>query len=246
VRVVGRVGAEAVEKLLHPGLLVLGEHGVHLPLPADGRLVGVGLGGRAERAEAVGREDTGAVGEQPRQLVGRPVLEVGEVTSVLGAEQVWPAGGAVQQRAAREHGERGAVLGVGEDVAQVGEGVTGRGQRGHPHPRADRDRVAVPDRRPLEGDAVVRVHVVRRSGGPGEGQASGQVVVVDVGLEDVGHRDPVALEQREHPVDVALRIDDERELAVVDDVAPIAERGSLDRQHLDTVHAAHLAIPLWV
>ncbi len=246
VRVVGRVGAEAVEEFLHPGLFVLGENGVRLPLPADGRLVGVRLGGGAERAEAVSGEDTGAVGEQPRQLVGRLVLEAGEVAGVLGAEQVGPAGGAVQQRTAGEHGEGGAVLGVGQGVAQMGEGVAGRGQRGHLHPWADQHCVAVPDRGALEGDVVVRVDVVGRPGGPREGQSAGQVVVVDVGLEDVGRLDPVVVEQGEYPVDVALRIDDESDLAVMDDVAPVAERGGLDGQHLDTVHVAHLAIPLWV
>ena len=115
-----------------------------------------------------------------------------------------------------------------ERVAEVGEGVAGRGQRGDPHPVADRDGLAVADRGALEGDVVVLVDEVRRAGAAGERQPAGDVVVVDVGLEDVGEPDAVLLEQVQHPVDVALRVDHEGDLAVVDEVAAVAQRRGVD------------------
>ena len=95
---------------------------------------------------------------------------------------------------------------------------------------------------PLEGDLVGRVHVVRRAGAPGQCQPAGHVVVVDVGLEDVGEPDVVFLEQVQHPVDVALRVDHERDLAVVDEVAAVAQGGRLDRDDGEVV-AAHRSPP---
>ena len=91
------------------------------------------------------------------------------------------------------------------------------------------DHVAVGDRVPVERHRVGGVHVVGRAGRAGQGQAAGDVVVVDVGLEHVGHRDPAAGGQREHPVDVALRVHHERDRAVGDQVAPVAQRRRLDR-----------------
>ena len=105
VGVVRRPGAEPGEQLVDVGLLVLGEDGVGPLLPADGRGGRVGLGGGAERAEAVGRVDLGVVGQELGEPVRRRVLVVHEVVGVLGAEQVGPAGGAVEQRAAGEDGD---------------------------------------------------------------------------------------------------------------------------------------------
>ena len=51
---------------------------------------------------------------------------------------------------------------------------------------------------------------------------------MDVGLEDVGEADAVLVEQGQHPVDVALRVDHEGDLAVVHEVAAVAERRGLD------------------
>ena len=101
--VVGRPRAEAGEQLVDVGLLVLGQDRVGLLLLPDGRGGGLGLGGRAERAEAVGREDLGLVGQQVGEPVGRGVLVADQRVGVLVPEQVGAAGGAVQQRAAGEH-----------------------------------------------------------------------------------------------------------------------------------------------
>ena len=58
-----------------------------------------------------------------------------------------------------------------------------------PAATADLDDVAVADRDPLVGHRVGGVDVVRRAGRPRQRQAAGDVVVVDVGLEDVGDPD---------------------------------------------------------
>ena len=71
-------------------------------------------------------------------------------------------------------------------------------------------------------DVVGGVDEVRGTGGLRQGEPAGDVVVVDVGLEDVGEPDAVLVEQAQHPVDVALRVDHERDLAVVDEVAAVA------------------------
>ena len=92
-----------------------------------------------------------------------------------------------------------------------------------PHPVPDLDGLAVRDRGALEGDLVGGIDEVRRTGAPGQGEAAGDVVVVDVGLEDVGQPDLVLGQQVEDPVDVALRVDHERDLAVVDEVAAVTQ-----------------------
>src|SRR5690606_25470721 len=63
---------------------------------------------------------------------------------------------------------------------------------------------------------------------PRELEPAGDVVVVDVGLEDVGQRDAEVVEKVDDAVDVALRVDDGRDLAVGDEVAAVAEGGGLD------------------
>ncbi len=66
-----------------------------------------------------------------------------------------------------------------------------------------------------------------------EREATGDVVVVDVGLGDVGDAHPELVDQGEDPVDVALRVDDEGDLAVVGEVAAVAEAGGGDRADVD-------------
>ena len=63
---------------------------------------GLGLGGRAETAEPVGRVHPGGVGQVGGQAVGRGVLVADQIVGVVRAEQVGPAHRAVQQRAAGE------------------------------------------------------------------------------------------------------------------------------------------------
>ena len=98
-------------------------------------VVGVGLGGGAEGAEAVGGEDLRLVGQQLGEPVGRGVLVADQGVGVLGPEEVGPTGGAVQQRTAGEHADVLVAGGrVDERVGEVGERVAGGRQRGHAHP----------------------------------------------------------------------------------------------------------------
>jgi hypothetical protein len=59
--------------------------------------------------------------------------------------------------------------------------------------------------------------------------AAGDVVVVDVGLEDVRDRDVRLRGELEHAVDVALGVDDDRDPPVVGEVAAVTEGGRVDR-----------------
>ena len=190
VGVVGRERAETVEELADVGLLVLGQHGVGLLLLPDRGLGRVGLGRGAERAEAVGGEHLCRVGQEVGQSVGRGVLVADQRVGVLLTEQVRPAGGAVQQRTTGEHTDRAVAacggVRVGQGVGEVRKGVTRRRQRRQSHPVADSDSVAVTDWGAFEGNLVLSVDVVGRVGALGQGETTGDVVVVDVGLEDVG------------------------------------------------------------
>ena len=229
--VVGRVVVQAGQHPRHVRVGVERERGVVAPLLADRGAVRAGRGGagRAEAAEPVGGIDHGLGGQFRRQSPERPALRRRENGRVLGAEQVGPPGRPVQQRAAGEHRDhlaRGRVL---KRVSQMCERVPGGGEHPDPHRPPDRHHVAVDDRGPVERHRVGCVHVIGRAGGAGQGQAAGDVVVVDVGLEHVGHRDPAVGGQGEYPVDVALRVDHERGRAVGDQIAPVAQRRRLDR-----------------
>jgi len=111
----------------------------------------------------------------------------------------------------------------------VSESVPWSVDGAHPHPIADLDDLAVTDRCAVEGDLVVGVDQVRRSRGPCQRDATGDVVVVDVGLEDMSQPNAVVPDDLQDAVDVALRVDDERHLAVVDEIAAVAERRCFDR-----------------
>ena len=178
----------------------------------------------------MGREDRGVVGQRVGELAGRGVLVTDQRVGVVGAEEVGTAGGAVQQRAAGEHAHRRLARAgaLGERVGEVGEGVTGGGERPNAHPLTDLDDVAVADRGALERDLVLGVDVVRRTRRLREREPAGDVVVVDVGLEDVREPHPVGLEHVEHPVDVALGVDHEGDPPVVDEVAAVTQGGGLD------------------
>ena len=116
-----------------------------------------------------------------------------------------------------------------QHVGQVGVGVAGGGQHPHPQRRADVDDVAVPHPGPLVGHRVVGVHVIRGAGRAGQRQPAGDIVVVDVGFEDVGDPNAGRGGQVQDPVDVALRVDHEGDPPVVDQVAAVAQRRRLDR-----------------
>jgi len=99
--------------------------------------------------------------------------------------------------------------------------------------------MAVADRHPFEGDPVGGVDVVGTAGGAGQREPAGDVVVVQVRLEDVGDPHVTLASQHQYPVDVPLRVYHEGDLAVGDQVAPVAERRSVDLDYLD-----HLDHPL--
>jgi hypothetical protein len=123
----------------------------------------------------------------------------------------------------------------------VGEGVAGGGQRPHPQGVADLDGVAVGDRRPVEADRVGGVDQVRRAGGGGQRRPPGEVVVVDVRLGDVGDAQSVVRGQRGDPVGVPLRVDDQGNRLVMDQVAAVTEGGRLDPGHF--CHGPYLPPP---
>ena len=230
VGVVGRPGAETGQQLLDVGLLVLGQDRVGLLLAADGRRRRVRLGGRAERAEAVRREHLGLVREQVGQPVSRGVLVAHERVGVLVPEEVGTTGGAVQQRPAGKHADVlvAVCCGFAEQVGEVGERVAGGCQRGDAHPSTHLDDLSIRYGGSEEGHVVLAIDEVLSTGALREREATGDVVVVDVGLEDVGEPDPVLLEQGEDPVDVALGVDHERDLTVVNEVGPVTQRRGLD------------------
>ena len=196
-------------------------------LLADGGVGDVGLGGGAEAAEPVGREHLGGI----RQLGGQPVrggvLGVDQVMGVLVPEQIGSTGRAVEQGSAGEHRHR--LTAGGQGVGEVAERVPGCGQGPHHHRRAHGHVLIVGDRGPVVGDLVGGVDEVRGAGALGQGQAAGDVVVVDVGLEHVADPHAFGGGQVEDAVDVALRVDHERHLPVVDEVAAVAQGRGLDR-----------------
>ena len=104
---------------------------------------------------------------------------------------------------------------------------------GDPQRRAHLDHVTVTHRDPLVGHPVGGVDVVRRAGRPCQRQAAGDVVVVQVGLEDVGDPHPRPLRQGEHPVDVTLRVDHQGDLTVMGQVAAVAQGRGVDRDDGD-------------
>ena len=228
VCVVGGVGVESGERLGDPRLLVLGQGRVHQLLLTDGGGGRVARGpGGAERAEPVGGKDLGLLGELVGEAVRGGELVVDQVVGVVVPEQVRAAGGPEQQGAAGEDGDllAGELEGVGQvgvRVARCRDGADAQ-QVGCLH------HVTVPDRGALEGDLVLAVHVVCRAGRRGQGQAARDVVVVDVGLEDVSDSYALAPGEVEDAVDVALRVDDDRDLPVVGEVGAVAEGGGVDR-----------------
>ena len=114
--------------------------------------------------------------------------------------------------------------------------MAGGCQRGDAHPSTHLDDLPVRHGGAVEGHVVLAVDEVLGTGALREREAAGDVVVVDVGLEDVRQAYAVLLEEVEHAVDVALWVDDERDLAVVDEVAAVAERRGLDGDDGEVLH----------
>ena len=111
--------------------------------------------------------------------------------------------------------------------------MAGRGHHPQPDRPADLDHIAVADRLAIETDRVGAVHQVSRADRAGQGQAAADVVVVDVRLGDMGDPDAFPLGQRGDAISVPLRIDDDGDLAVMGQVAPVAQGRRFDRQDLD-------------
>ena len=63
-------------------------------------------------------------------------------------------------------------------------------------------------------------------------QPAAHVVVVHVGLEDMGYPNIFGANEVEHPVNVSLRVDHDRGVAVVNEVAVVAQAGRVDDNHL--------------
>ena len=125
-----------------------------------------------------------------------------------------------------------------QDVGQVAGSVARRGHGGQ-REAAGAEPVPVAGGHPAEAHILGRRHDVVRARAAGQSEPAGDVVVVDVGLEHVGDADGGGLGDGENPVDVPLRVDDGGVLAVVDQVAAVAEPGGLDRN--DVMHA----LPSW-
>ena len=118
-------------------------------------------------------------------------------------------------------------------MVRVPRGCEGRDGEG-----ADAELLPVRDRIALVGDLLLGPHEVGRRVSAGQDEPAREVVVVQVGLGDV--RDPHARGLRGllDPVRVPLRVDDERDLAVVDQVAAVPELGCVDGHdlHATIVH----------
>ena len=118
----------------------------------------------------------------------------------------------------------------------MGERVAGGRQRGDAHASTHLDDLSVRHGGAGEGHVVLAVDEVVGTGPLREREAAGDVVVVDVGLEDVGEAYAVLVEEGQHAVDVALRVDHERDLAVVHEVAAVAEGGGVDHEDGEVGH----------
>ena len=122
VGVVGRVGVQPGEQLLHVRLLVHGSAPGWLLLLPDGRGRGLGLGGRAEAAEPVGGEHLRRVGQLGGQPVRRGVL-VRAPGRGCGRARAGPAGRWSRTAATRRRRPRPCSPSALERVGQVGERV---------------------------------------------------------------------------------------------------------------------------
>jgi hypothetical protein len=104
---------------------------------------------------------------------------------------------------------------------------------------ADGEGVTVTHRQRLVG----HLHIARNDVGgavpPGQFQAAGDVVVVDVGLSHVRQRQAVLGEQFVDPVEVPLRIDDEGGRAVMGDIAAVTQSAGIQRDDVGRCGVLH-------
>jgi hypothetical protein len=233
VGVVGREGVESGDELGDEGLLVDGERRVGEDLIGDCRRGADGGGRAAEGPEPVGRVDLRGAGDVVGDAAHRVPLGAGQRLGELGAEQVRASHAAEQQGSTGEQGEVLAVdvHGEGDVVRGVARGVD------HPHqPGAGVDLGLVTDPVGGEGDVHAVGDDVLRAEDAGQLEAAADVVVVEVGLQDVGDGPAALVEDLLDPVDVALRVDDDGRRAPPDDVAAVTQVGGLDRDDVEVVH----------
>ena len=159
----------------------------------------------------------------------RALLVRGERVRQHRPEQVRPPDRADQQAAAGEDGARhvGILAGrarLGHEPGEVLRRVAGRRPGRQPEP-ADLQPVALVRRPVLELVAAApRRDDLRTGRGPGL-QRPGQVVVVDVRLEDVPDTPAAPLRDLEEAPRVALRIDEDRVAPAGQQVRAVAEAG---------------------
>ena len=150
---------------------------------------------------------------------------LGVRAGVLGAEEVGPADGADQERAAGEHQHR--RVGTAQVRNRVGD-VLGRVPRRVEHLEAqpaDGDRLAVAHRPVLVAELGARADDVLGAGRRGELPPARHVVVVEMGLDHVADPQAALAGRVDVDVDVAARVDDrgQAELLVTDQGRQVAE-----------------------
>ena len=229
--VVAGVGVETVEETLDEGVLV-GSHerDVHLAFPTDRPIrLAVARRRRAEAPEPVGGVETGVIGDQCGQAQRRPILGAGQLVGRRRVAEIGAPDRAVQHRAAAED-RRWSVRGA-HDVAEVVMGVTRRVYDVDPE-RPHGEVIAVGDRDVVEAQGLGGGVDVPRAGEAGERQPSADVVVVDVRLRDVADAHASTFDDCQDAIDVAVGVDDQCRVAVVDDVGQVSEGRGLDREHV--------------
>ena len=229
--VVARVCAETRDQFLDEGVLIAGERDVGAALAADGSGVARRRRGGAEAPEPVGRVHRRGVGQLGGEAPHGPVLGMGQRLGLIRADQIGAADGAEKHRPAGEDRGRLAVPRA-QHVGKMAGGVPWRVHGGDGE-AAGAEPGAVADTRPAERDVLGGRHDVGRPGRPGQRQAAGHVVVVDVGLQHVRDAHAMLGCDRQDPVDVPLGVDDDRCLAVVREVAAISQPGGLDGHDLE-------------
>lgn len=238
---VGVVGGDVVEtgqQVGDEGVGVARERRVGRLLLADRGGGAVSRAGGAEAAEAVGGQHLRLVREFGREPVDGRVLGAGQVRGEAGFDQVGAADGADEQRTAGEHRDGGTVF--FEDVRGVVRGVSGRGQctQGQGVLCGEDHDVPVVDGGVADGDPGGGRDEVGGTGETGQFRAAGDVVVVDVGLDDVGYPHVAPGRRRDHPVHVARRVDGHRRPFTARQIAAVAESC-----HLDGVDEEHASTP---
>ena len=123
---------------------------------------------------------------------------------------VWKVGAshaAVQQGATGE--DRGWFVSGGDQVGQMGVGVPGGRYHADSH-RSDREFVAITHANTVEGHRIVGAHHIRAAVALREIVTTGEVIVVNVGLQHHRAADTKCCQCLLDPVDVALGIDHHR------------------------------------